>query len=478
MTGARLLAAALCAATLLAATACSSGAERAGTTPARTVQEPPRRAIESARTPARPSRGAGQRTAYAPVRWRLSRSLGLPYAGRLVNGVLLPPEGEHFFTWDPVRHRAPNRAWRRFGSDRLVRTLLKVLEEYAAAHPEAPRVAIGDLSRPRGGDFGPRYGKPGHASHQNGLDVDIYYPRKDRLEFEPLYVRDVDRELAQDLVDRFVRAGAKFVFVGLRVGLTGPPRIVQRIPYHDNHLHVRLPADPRRRVLLSAVKDRKQQSVARSPGHTYLLGRTTAGRPIRAHRVGPADDGRRRVLVVGCIHGTECAGTSITRRLATSRVAGELWLVHNLNPDGLAAGRRQNGRGVDLNRNFPSGWQAIGVRWDPQYSGPRPFSEPETRIARDLIRRLRPRVTIWYHQPQALVRAWGPSIPVARRYARLAGTRFRAIRWPAGTAPNWQNHRFRGTTSFVVELPAGPLPALAAARHARAIVGLVRRPAE
>jgi S-adenosylmethionine:tRNA-ribosyltransferase-isomerase (queuine synthetase) len=51
----------------------------------------------------------------------------------------------------------------------------------------------------------------------------------------------VDRELAQDLVDRFVRAGARFVFVGLHVGLRGNRRIVQEIPLHDNHLHVRLP---------------------------------------------------------------------------------------------------------------------------------------------------------------------------------------------------------------------------------------------
>jgi protein MpaA len=89
------------------------------------------------------------------------------------------------------------------------------------------------------------------------------------------------------------------------------------------------------------------------------------------------------------------------------------------------------------------------------------------------MRRIRPSVTIWFHQPQALVRAWGPSRPAARRYARLAGMRFRAIRWPRGTAPNWQNHRFPGTSSFVVELPAGPLTPGAANRQARAVLALV-----
>ena len=134
-------------------------------------------------------------------------------------------------------------------------------------------------------------------------------------------------------------------------------------------------------------------------------------------------------------------------------------VVQNLNPDGFVRGVRQNGRGVDLNRNFGSEWRRIGRRWSPQHAGPRPWSEPETRLARRLVERLRPNVTIWFHQPQALVRAWGPSIGVARVYARLAGMPYRSLRWPNGTAPNWQNHRFPDDAAFVVELPAGPLPA-------------------
>lgn len=175
-----------------------------------------------------------------PIRWRRSVAVGSTNAGRLVRGVQLPSEGEHFFTWDPIRNVVPNRPWRRYGTDRLVRMLLRVLREYHAANPGAPRVAVSDLSRPQGGNFGPQYGVPGHASHQNGLDVDVYYPRLDARERGPANVSQVDRELSQDLVDRFVRAGAKFVFVGLRVGMRGPGRIVQAIPYHDNHMHVRI----------------------------------------------------------------------------------------------------------------------------------------------------------------------------------------------------------------------------------------------
>ena len=208
-----------------------------------------------------------------------------------------------------------------------------------------------------------------------------------------------------------------------------------------------------------------------------LIGHSARGRPIRAVAYG-RPDAARTILLVGCIHGDECEGIKITRRVAGAadaapRVA-RIVIVHQLNPDGHRLGVRQNGRGVDLNRNFASEWIPIGTRWDPQYSGPRPWSEPETRIARRLVQRIRPDITIWYHQPQAVVRAWGPSRPAARRYADYAGEPYRSIRWPNGTAPNWQNHTFAGTSSFVVELPPGVLSRASAARHARAVIRLAR----
>jgi murein endopeptidase len=175
------------------------------------------------------------------IDWRRSEAFGQPEAGRLERGVQLPFGGRNYFTWDPIQREAPNRGWRRWGTDRLVRTTLRVVRRFAAAHPRAPRVGIGDLSRPHGGDFGPRYGLPGHASHQNGLDVDVYYPRLDRRERAPTTVDHVDVALSQDLVDRFVQAGAESVFVGPNTGLEGPSGVVVPLVNHDNHLHVRLP---------------------------------------------------------------------------------------------------------------------------------------------------------------------------------------------------------------------------------------------
>jgi hypothetical protein len=183
----------------------------------------------------------------ARIVWHRSRAIGLPYAGRLAGGVELPAEGTHFATWDPVRRLTPNRAWRRHGTDRLVRLLLRVAERFAAAHPDAPRLLVGDLSRPRGGGFGCRFGGDGHRSHQNGLDVDVYYPRRDGLERAPTRVAQIDRRLAQELVDRFVRAGAEYVFVGPSTGLRGPHRVVTPLGNHDDHLHLRIrPNHPRK----------------------------------------------------------------------------------------------------------------------------------------------------------------------------------------------------------------------------------------
>jgi murein endopeptidase len=112
--------------------------------------------------------------------------------------------------------------------------VLHVVDDFARANGGV-RVGVGDLSRPQGGWFGPK-----HVSHQNGLDVDVYYPRLDGLLRPPDRPEQINRSLAQDLVRRFVEAGAVRVFVGPRTRLVGPRSIVQMLAGHDNHLHVRI----------------------------------------------------------------------------------------------------------------------------------------------------------------------------------------------------------------------------------------------
>ena len=82
--------------------------------------------------------GLAMAAASLHVQWHHSAALGTYSGGALADGVRLPPAGRALLTWDPVLRRSPNRQWRRFGTDRLVRTVLTVARDFHAAHPGAP----------------------------------------------------------------------------------------------------------------------------------------------------------------------------------------------------------------------------------------------------------------------------------------------------------------------------------------------------
>ncbi len=230
---------------------------------------------------------------------------------------------------------------------------------------------------------------------------------------------------------------------------------------------------PRTHLLGRSAAPRTQLLGRSAAGRTQLLGRSAAGRPIVVIRAG--DPRGPRLLIVGCIHGNEGAGIAVARALERAHTRDDLWIVPDLNPDGHALGTRQNGRGVDLNANWSSQWHGGGQPWDVYYAGPRPFSERETRLARDLILRIHPRVTIWYHQHMDVVWAWGPSTAAGRSYARAAGMRFYHHPWLAGTATNWQNHHLPGTAAITVELPAGSLSPDQVGHQVRAVLDAGRK---
>ena len=170
-----------------------------------------------------------------------SRAVGKPWKGRLVCGVQLPAESPTFVTWDFPLGVSPDASWRRWGTAELVATVEQIAADYQVRFGAGPRLVIGDLSRPHGGTFGEKFGGVGHASHQNGRDVDIFYPRTDGLEEPATKPSQVDRPRAQWLVDRAARS-AQFVFIGEHVGLRRHFKRVQYLPlYHEDHLHLRIP---------------------------------------------------------------------------------------------------------------------------------------------------------------------------------------------------------------------------------------------
>ncbi len=83
-----------------------------------------------------------------PVRvvWHHATSSGLPYAGRLSDGTQLPVQGPDWVTWNPVTDSVPNLPHRLYGNERTIRSILSVIAGYRSAHPEAPRVVVGDIS--------------------------------------------------------------------------------------------------------------------------------------------------------------------------------------------------------------------------------------------------------------------------------------------------------------------------------------------
>ena len=213
-------------------------------------------------------------------------------------------------------------------------------------------------------------------------------------------------------------------------------------------------------------------AAAAGPG---VIGHSVQGRPIKAERVGSAGT-PVNVLVVGSVHGNEPGGKEVVARLRRARPPRgvALWLVNDVNPDGSAAKRRQNAHGVDLNRNFPYRWRAQDGPSGQYYSGSGPLSEPESRAAAALVERLRPRVTVWYHQALRMVVKSDGDPALERLYSSRSGLPRRALTKYHGTAVSWQNHTFRGDTAFVAELPGGRLGTALAARHARALLAVAR----
>jgi hypothetical protein len=203
--------------------------------PARLEPPVPRRDASS-RVRATASQVPTAAVTHAEVEWHRASSVGLPYSGRLENGTQLPVEGPDWVTWNPVTDSVPNLPQRLYAHERTIRSIVSVITAYRADHPNAPKVVVGDISFKGGGTM------EQHVSHQNGLDVDVYYPRRDDRLSAPISVSQVDTRLTQALLDGFVAAGAQVIFVGYSTGLEGPSGVVVPYPHHENHMHVRFPA--------------------------------------------------------------------------------------------------------------------------------------------------------------------------------------------------------------------------------------------
>ncbi len=160
------------------------------------------------------------------------------------------------------------------------------------------------------------------------------------------------------------------------------------------------------------------------PPRYESLGKSVRGRTIEAIIYGT---GKRRVVVIGGIHGDEPATTVVARALAVTLgrdsvpAALTVIILPDANPDGLSSGTRVNGAGVDINRNFPSSSWRVNYEDTIHYPGAAPASEPETRSIMSLLERHPPDLLITLHAALGCVNWDGPAERIAAVMARVNG---------------------------------------------------------
>jgi murein peptide amidase A len=195
------------------------------------------------------------------------------------------------------------------------------------------------------------------------------------------------------------------------------------------------------------------------------IGRSALGRPIRAARLpGEPDLAAAPVLLVGGVHGDEPASVEAVLELVRGwpdplGALGPVWVVPALNPDGIAAGRKNSARDVDLNRNFPA--RNFTTDHRPGYfPGGTPASEPETQALVQLVQRCAPWGVVAVHAPFACINYDGPAAAWAESVAGACGWPARAdIGYPTpGSLGSWLGVD-AGLPVLTVELPAGPFAA-------------------
>lgn len=131
----------------------------------------------------------------------------------------------------------------------------------------------------------------------------------------------------------------------------------------------------------------------------------------------------RKILVFGTIHGDETLSSQMTiswmQRLQDPGLdpRNDWRFVPFLNPDGLVKNTRNNARGVDLNRNFPTkDWTSSAQNYwkkntksDPRrFPGENAASEPETRCAIAHLKDFKPDIVVSVHTPYEVLDFDGP----------------------------------------------------------------------
>lgn len=102
-----------------------------------------------------------------------SEPVGTNDQGSLINGVALPEMGEGYIHM----YRESELFW---GTSQMINMIEATASDMERKYPGRDRLQVEDLGKKGGGDI------DGHASHENGLDVDLGYYKTDGIEHDPI----------------------------------------------------------------------------------------------------------------------------------------------------------------------------------------------------------------------------------------------------------------------------------------------------
>ena len=156
------------------------------------------------------------------------------------------------------------------------------------------------------------------------------------------------------------------------------------------------------------------------------IGHSALGRPIDALHFVPPSYARPRppAVLFGAIHGDEPVTAGMLQRLADELVerppGRDTWIIPCVNPDGVAAGSKNNARDVDLNRNFAAGnW--VSTYQSGYCPGQAPEDQPETQALVALIDRVGAQRLIAVHATFRVVNWDGAGRALAEELSALCG---------------------------------------------------------
>ena len=206
-------------------------------------------------------------------------------------------------------------------------------------------------------------------------------------------------------------------------------------------------------------------------GYSWVIGNSVKGRAITAYSFG---SGSKTILLTGGIHGSEPSGATTMQALVQYLQANgdtipadkRIVIVPNTNPDGIAAGSRNNSRNVNLGRNFPTANWSASIETTsgtlPTGGGTAPGSEPEAAALITLVKQLKPRLAISYHAQGRLVgvNKFADSVAIGDIYSSTVGYKTMYYNAEAvmgyamtGELEDWMGEEMN-IPAILIELPA------------------------